>query len=662
MHTIIVDLNQQNKNITLSGDIKQLCQNRFALRYIKDSLTTDIKEDNIVISFNENSPEHLLSKISSMLKRFGFSETKSDNTEKVLLDFYEEEQKFYEFSKKALDIRNNNCNNDEFLEFTNSVAKNLPNRTLYALQLLSAYHMAFSQNSCNFSVPGAGKTSIVYGAYSYLKNLTNDNNKKVDKILIVGPLSSFGPWELEYKECFGRMPTVKRLVSSQSKQNKIDYLFSMNTSELTLISYASVSSLIDGLIWFLKYNRVMVILDEAHKIKNTNGGVNATSVLKLAKYCKSRVVLTGTPAPNGYEDLYNLFKFVWPNKNIVGFQLNQMRDMSSRKNDVRINHLIEGISPYFIRIKKSDLNIPEAINHPPIEVEMSEKQRRIYDFIEKKYIESIISNNEMDLSSQFKANLVNAKLIRLMQASTNPSLLNTPLDDFFENIDIVPEAYRAIDDSDIIKEIMNYSEYEVPPKFKVVKNLIEDKIKNGEKIIIWASYIKTILDLKEFLEDNGIKCQELYGSIPVEQNGLDDTQESIEVTREKIIRDFHDDKCSYKVIIANPFAVAESISLHKACHTAIYLERTFNAAHFIQSKDRIHRYGLRAKDETHYYYLLSKNSIDETINERLAIKEKRMIEIMESMPIPLFDNVSSDFGDDDIKAMIRDYVRRTKKI
>ena len=38
-----------------------------------------------------------------------------------------------------------------------------------------------------------------------------------------------------------------------------------------------------------------------------------------------------------------------------------------------------------------------------------------------------------------------------------------------------------------------------------------------------------------------------------------------------------------------PGAPFESISLHKACHHSIYLERTFNAGHFIQSKDRIHR-------------------------------------------------------------------------
>jgi hypothetical protein len=31
--------------------------------------------------------------------------------------------------------------------------------------------------------------------------------------------------------------------------------------------------------------------------------------------------------------------------------------------------------------------------------------------------------------------------------------------------------------------------------------------------------------------------------------------------------------------------------LHKVCQNAIYVDRTFNAAHFLQSEDRIHRLG-----------------------------------------------------------------------
>ena len=89
------------------------------------------------------------------------------------------------------------------------------------------------------------------------------------------------------------------------------------------------------------------------------------------------MVLTGTPAPNGYEDLYNLFKFIWPSKNVIGYRINQLCDITNRGDINRVNRLIDNIAPYFIRIKKSDLNIPAATNHSPIMVQMSPIQQRI---------------------------------------------------------------------------------------------------------------------------------------------------------------------------------------------------------------------------------------------------------------------------------------------
>lgn len=322
MATISIDYNSENKEVYLCGDIEAIKRNRFAWRYVRDYFSPREEMGRIVIPVMDEEPFPILSSIRSMLSKYGFTEKKTESSEKILLDFYEEERKFDEFSQKALRIRNNECDKVEFEKFTNSIACHLPARSLYPLQLLSAYHMAFSQNACNFSVPGAGKTSIVYGAYAYLHSLPNDNAKHIDKLLVVGPLSSFGPWELEYEECFGHKPSVKRLISGISKTDKQDYLISSRTSELTLISYASLISLQKELGFFLRNNKVMVVLDEAHKAKNSSGGVIAQAVLELAKYSSARVVLTGTPAPNGYEDIYNMFKFIWPTKNIIGFTKN----------------------------------------------------------------------------------------------------------------------------------------------------------------------------------------------------------------------------------------------------------------------------------------------------------------------------------------------------
>ena len=248
-----------------------------------------------------------------------------------------------------------------------------------------------------------------------------------------------------------------------------------------------------------------------------------------------------------------------------------------------------------------------------------------------------------------------ARLIRLMQVSTNPALLQKPIDEFFIEQGISNETF--IDDSQILGQILNYKNLETPKKFLVAGELINEIIKQGGKVVVWATFIQNISDFQDYLSSIGVESKILYGATPIEQNEPD---ENIE-TRESIIREFHKDDSSFKVIIANPFAVGESISLHKVCKNAIYLERTFNAAHFIQSKDRIHRFGLKPDDKINYYYVLSDNATDRTIHERLEYKERRMMEIIENEPIPLFSILGSK-DTNDIKALIKNYVNQSTKI
>ena len=655
MAVIQVDTNASEDLVYVTGSIEKITSNRRAMRLLKDNAVFTIKDDCLEFEVGADLTK-CINRIKTAAKYTQCDVEIKGNANSGIQAYYEEEQNFANFSKKALDIRNNDCDIEEFKKFKDSLIDNMQNRTLYELQMLAAYHLAFSQNACNFSVPGAGKTSIVYGAYAYLHNLPEGDTKKVDRILIISPLNAFAPWELEYEECFGRKPTSKRLSGKLDVEEKKQYLYEMNPAEITLVSYASVISLVDELTYFLKKHRVMVILDEAHKIKNTKGGIISQSIMSLAENCKSRVVLTGTPAPNGYEDLFNLFKFIWPTKNIIKYHIGQLRDMSRTIDDPRVDSLLDSISPYFIRIKKGDLGIPPAINHPPIQVEMKPSQRKIYDFIEKQYISDIAKSKD----SQVKSQLIRARMIRLMQAATNPALLAQPLKDFIqiEGVDFA----GVQDDSEMLKEILKYSTNEIPAKYEKAKEIIEKIISDGGKVIVWACYIKNIELLKEYLEGDGIPVRTLYGATPIAGDDISEEDEEYSLTREAIVKEFHNPDSSFKVIIANPLAVSESISLHKACHNAIYLERSFNAAHFLQSKDRIHRYGLKEGIETHYYYLVSKDSIDGTVHQRLIDKERRLMEIIESMPIPLFDKFLDADGYEDIKAVLRDYAKRTKTL
>ena len=240
-----------------------------------------------------------------------------------------------------------------------------------------------------------------------------------------------------------------------------------------------------------------------------------------------------------------------------------------------------------------------------------------------------------------------------MQCATNPNLLNKVFDSYLDEEELSNDL--GIDDRKVTQLIKSYNiEQETPPKFIEILKLLETIESNkgaSGKAVIWTIFIQNILDLECYLKKQGVNCELLYGATP---NESDDTPENI-LTREKIIRRFHDEDCPFKVIIANPFAVGESISLHKACHHAVYLEKNFNAGMYMQSKDRIHRYGLNQDDSINYYHLLSENSIDQIIHERVLEKEQRMLDIIESQEIPLLDMNMEDSPDDEIQAVIRDY-------
>ena len=653
MNKLYLESNTSGDTLTITGDIDAIFSNRRALRYLKDTIRFTKQDSGIIIDTDGEDINRSIDRIKKLCSYISAELVFSAQVSAEVENYAIEEMKFEEFAEKARLIRDNHCDINEFRSFIDSVQNNLSNRRLYELQLLSAYHLAFAQNACNFSVPGAGKTSVVYGAFAYLSSLAPDDKKYVDKLLIISPLSAFGPWELEYEECFGDKPTTKRLNGKVTLDEKKQYLYSPSPAKITLLSYASVASIVEELIYFLRNNKVMVVLDEAHKIKNTNGGVTAAGVLEIAAYCSSRVVLTGTPAPNGYEDLFNLYKFIWPTKKVIPFETYQLKDMSRAEHDSRVETLLHAIEPFFIRVKKSDLGIPEATEHEPIIVPMGDVQRRIYDAIEKKYMGDIISSKDVS----FRQDLVKARLLRMMQASTNPNLLREQLKDFatLEGFD----SSTVSDEFSLLSDVLAYAQTETPAKFIKAREIIESIIANNGKVVVWAIYIRNILDFEQYLLSCGIPCKTLYGATPVASG--EENEDEVD-TREKIIAEFHEENSSFKVIIANPFAVSESISLHKACHNAIYMERSFNAAHFIQSKDRIHRYGLPAGTVTNYYYLLSEDSIDGVIHDRLIEKENRLRDIIESMPIPLFENVGLETGDDDIKALISEYVNRTKKM
>lgn len=632
--------------LTLSGEIESLRKDR-SFNFFLNSSFKVISQDNLTIeiSISFDELEEAYNDLKEYLDDIGHN-VNSDSSSDASLEKVKRSLEDFEFhSKKAKEIYWGDLQAVELEDFLSVVDNNFSSgRKLDTKQALSAYHLAHSLNGCNFSVPGSGKTTTVYAAYSYLKS-----KGILDKLLVIGPQSCFGPWEDEYFECFNS--SVKSVRANKlDSEDRINLFRSKVNEELVLMGFQTLANHVDDLKQFLKVNeKVMVVIDEAHNIKRIEGGVWAPAALEIAPYATCRVILTGTPAPNGYEDLYNLFEFIWPNKRLINLTLSELSRISSialegqipdSRSKRSIAALIESLKPFFVRIRKSDLNLPSPIIHPTIYVEMGEYQRSIYESLE----DFIFQKGSGLQINDSVYELLKAQMIRLRQVATNPDLLNSTIEDSDTQFDF--------SNNDVFSLIRNYSQIEVPNKFITTRDLVKTILERGEKVVIWGVFVKNLLLMEEFLKSNEINCRVIYGDVPVEG----DNEESDGETRESIIKEFHNPDSDFKVLIANAATVGESISLHKACSNAIYIERDYNAANFLQSKDRIHRKGLPEGIETNYYFIESANTIDADISESLDRKISLLEGIIEH-PIPLF-SILEDQSKEDISLAFKSYESR----
>lgn len=472
------------------------------------------------------------------------------------------------------------------------------------------------RHGANFSVPGSGKTTMVYAYFDKLRS-----EGIVNKILVVGPLSSFSPWESESAECFDQKLRSLRLTGNNRENN---YL-SSNQYDLFLCHYQTAANEINFIIDFCKKYKVLFVVDESHYIKRFSGGIWADSLISIAPYATRRVILSGTPMPNGYADLWSQFTFLWPGMQLLG----ERNTYKKKTEDISEQDQIKArIRPFFFRVKKIDLGLPRQIIHRKY-YDLKPVQFQIYNALSIRFLKDLElePSDRQQLKSWRKA-----KMVRMLQAASNPTLLTKYSDEF-----AVPPL--SSDGSSVIQLINKYSQFEIPSKFEIAGNLVRELILSGHKVLLWTAFVHNIAMLETLFAD--IPHYIIHGSIPKDES------ENYDFNREKNIENFKTSKIPC-LLIANPAACAESISLHKACNHAIYLDRTFNCGQYIQSLDRIHRIG--SDVDVNYYILLANNTIDITINKRLEEKFQTMNSVLEDeLPVGSLDtnNYEMEFDENE---------------
>lgn len=233
-----------------------------------------------------------------------------------------------------------------------------------------------------------------------------------------------------------------------------------------------------------------------------------------------------------------------------------------------------------------------------------------------------------ELRQLSELNQLGRSYMRLLQVTSNPSLLLRIGTSF-------PDALR---------ETIEFGDSN---KIKYVVIKARQLAKEGKKVLIWSGFVENVESITQMLSDLGARC--IHGRVEA-------GSEEEENTRERIVKDFHDDPNMF-VLVANPAACSEGISLHTVCHHAIYLDRNYNAAQYLQSRDRIHRLGLPIGTETTIEIIHSPYSIDDLVDSRLNEKILRMANVLEDESLriePVTVELDEDgFDEDDAKQLLK---------
>lgn len=504
----------------------------------------------------------------------------------------------------------------EELILFNSILDEEITRPLKKEQLQSSFYLATMKRAANFSVPGAGKTAMMYGTFAYL---SSKKISQVRQILVISPINAFEAWRTEYIEVFGEKRSLNYMNLRDAKYRNVGKVRTdWGKSDVIVINYEAL----DGKLSILNElidDQTMIVFDEVHRVKGI-GGKRAIAALNLGPKAQYHYVLTGTPIPNSYKDIYNFLHLLYDNEydSFFGWEVSDLENPP-------VEEINSKIQPFFWRTNKSDLKVPEAEPDKLLIVEPHEMQKQLVQ---------TIYENEGNILSLY---------LRLLQASTNPELLVDKIE--YNDLGFLGDEFNltqfnALNDEE--KELARrkaYQQLQVDkiPSTKFVEGikLIQQLVSEGKKVIVWGMFVKTMQKIKRELQHRGISVNLVYGGTPKDE-------------RVGLINEFRDGDVS--VMVSNPNTLGESISLHQTVHDAVYFEFNFNLTFMLQSRDRIHRLGLKEGQYTRYYYLMTAGDrahggfIDQAVYKRLKEKEQVMLDAIDGEL--LIPEVTDDYLDD----------------
>lgn len=451
-------------------------------------------------------------------------------------------------------------------------------------------------SGATFSVPGAGKTTEALALYAFRR-------KSHSRLLVICPKNAFAAWEEQLVKC---LPADDQFVRLRGGKVAIRRTLTTDAPPRALLSYQQLPHVIDLIAEYVDHADSFLFLDESHKIKRGLTGIIGSNILSASELPRTKLIMSGTPMPNDVADLVPQFRFLYP-------------EIPADETDVA-----DFIRPVYVRTTKKELDLPPVV--PVIKrIALRPAQYALYELLRS---EAARDAKKLSLRDRSYLRRTGQSAQRLLQLVSNPSLL----------------ARIKFDREDLLSDVLGEGD---SPKLEYACFRARELAFEGRKSIIWSSFVDNVELVANRLADLG--AEYIHG-------GVDAGDEDAEGTREQKIKRFHeDDNCC--VLVANPAACGEGISLHTVCHNAIYLDRNYNAAQFLQSQDRIHRIGLPKDTITYIEILVAPNTVDESVQRRLDMKIANMEEVLQDYSIrqePEIVDLDADaFGQADFDDLVK---------
>lgn len=474
-------------------------------------------------------------------------------------------------------------------------------RSLTPSQVDSVNRLVSIKAGANFSVPGAGKTTVTLVVWEALRA-----SGLVERLLVVCPRSAFEAWKKEPQAVFKEGRRVEifdgAFVEIDTQVLVVNYEQLENPTKLNLLSS-----------WVANQS-AMIVLDEAHRVKGGGASVRWKACRELVSGAKRVDLLTGTPMPQGYEDLRNLFGISW--RNIPRAFLSDERLRSIPQNSI------------FVRTTKDELGLP-PLTIQEVVVPMGDLQAEVYSALARSYLGKFILSEAEESYFGSKGRAV----MTLLAAATNPGLLNgIQREDSYLGLEWPPRDISL--SRSLYEAVENFASHEMPAKYLWVRQYCEKAHAEGRKVLIWSNLVGNLRALQRVLKPMSPAL--VYGSVSQE-----DRQTEIDRFR-------HEQTCG--VLLTNPQTLGEGVSLHHHCHEAIYLDRSYNAGHYLQSLDRIHRLGLPPEQPTKIFILQAARTIDQRVAPRLESKVERLAQALNDRSLSQ-NSLPNEFGESPVELM-----------